>query len=240
MPSEFDSAFREMLRLIVKEVVTETRANDSRDACTIESKASNDSLLLNSREAAQALSISEPHLSRLTRSGVIPHLRVGKCLRYSVEALGNWIRQSESTESAPPHTITTNNLEKLKPVEKATHVLKASNKLRSKTPPKPAEAKEPKKKAITTASPKTRQAKPKAQQGTEDGNQRNPFAELLAEIGIDRSSLRPFTNGELMRISETNIVTYHGWMYLNRPLPEEAREKLKKHFLAIVSRDSEG
>lgn len=60
MPSEFDSAFREMLRLIVKEVVTETRANDSRDACTIESKASNDSLLLNSREALKPFQYLNP------------------------------------------------------------------------------------------------------------------------------------------------------------------------------------
>ena len=240
MPSDFDSAFREMLRVIVKEVVAETRANDSRGVRTDDPKASMEALLLNSRDAADALSISEPHLSRLTRSGVIPHLRVGKCLRYSVEALENWIRQSESTESPPPRTITTKNLESPKPVEKATPVSKASTNLRSKTPPKSAEAKEPKKKIITPASPKTRQTKQKTQQGTEDENQRNPFAELLAEVGIDRSSLPPFTNGELMRISETNIVTYHGWMYLNRPFPEEAREKLKKHFLAIASRNSEG
>lgn len=240
MPSEFDSAFGEMLRLIVKEVVAETRANDSSDTRTIESRASNEALLLNSREAAQALSISEPHLSRLTRSGVIPHLRVGKCLRYSVTALENWIRQSESTESPPPRTITTKNLEKPKPLEKVTPVSKTSTKLGSKTQRKSAEAKVPQRKAITPASPKTRKAKQKAQQSNEDENQRNPFAELLAEIGIDRSSLPPLTNGELMRISETNIATYHGWMYLNRPFPEEAREKLKKHFLAIVSRDSEG
>ncbi len=39
MPSEVEFAFREMLRVIVKEVVAETRANDSRDARKIESKA---------------------------------------------------------------------------------------------------------------------------------------------------------------------------------------------------------
>lgn len=237
MPSEFDSAFREMLRLIVKEVVAETRANDSRDACTIESKASSESLLLNSREAAQALSISEPHLSRLTRSGVIPHLRVGKCLRYSVEALGNWVRQSASTEP-PPRTITTKNLKKSKPVEKATSVSRASAKLRSKTPPKPADAKSPKRKTASQPNAKTRQTKQKVKQDNENEDRRNPFAELLAEVGIDRSSLPPLTNGELMRISETDIVTYHGWMHLNRPLPEEAREKLKKYFLGIVSEPS--
>ncbi len=60
-------------------------------------------------------------------------------------------------------------------------------------------------------------------QESEDEDRRNPFAELLAEVGIDRSSLPRLTNGELMRISETDIVTYHGWMYLKRPLPEEAK-----------------
>lgn len=240
MPSDFEFAFRELLQVIVKEVIAETNAARSRDDRSIQYENRNQALLLNSREAAQALSVSEPHLSRLTRSGVIPHVRVGKCLRFSVEALENWIRQLESTESPPPRTTTTKNLEKPKTVEKATPISKASHKPRSKAPPTPAEAKEPQKDGVTPASPKTRQAKQKSQLGTDDENQQNPFAELLAEIGIDRRSLPPLTNAELMRISETDIATYHGWMYLNRPFPEEAREKLKKHFLAIVSGDSEG
>jgi excisionase family DNA binding protein len=102
IPSDFDSAFREMLRVIVKEVAAETRANDSRDAWTIESKASNQTLLLNSREAAQALSISEPHLSRLTRSGVIPPVRVGKCRRYrsiSLQLFHETVRGRHNTQT---------------------------------------------------------------------------------------------------------------------------------------------
>lgn len=240
MTGEIETVFKELVRTIFKEALAEINLDLSQGRFTNHAEDKSQSLLLNSRDAAEALSISEPHLSRLTRSGIIPHVRVGKCLRYSVEALENWIRQSESKESASAITITTQKLEKSKPVERVTPVSKTSTKLRSKTPLKPVEAKEPKKKTITPASPKTRQEKQKAQRGTEDQNQRNPFAELLAEIGLDRSSLPLFTNGELMRISETNIVTYHGWMYLNRPFPEEAREKLKKHFLAIVSRDGEG
>jgi excisionase family DNA binding protein len=239
MPSEFESAFREMLSAVIREVVVETNAA-RRDDRSIHSENGKHALLLNSREAARALSISEPHLSRLTRSGVIPHLRVGKCLRYSAEALGNWIRQSQSTEPTVPRTITTKNLENPKPAKKPTPVSEPSNKPQSKTLPKPAEAKEQKKKAITAASPKTRQSKQNTKQIIEDQSQRNPFAELLAEIGIDRSSLPSITNGELMRISETEIGTYHGWMYLNRPLPEEAREKLKKHFLRVVSSNGKG
>ena len=233
MGSEIETAVRELLRTVVREVVFETEAARSRDYRSNQSENKNLALLLNSREAAQALSISEPHLSRLTRIGVIPHVRVGKCLRYSLDALEKWIRQSESTES-PTHRTTTKKLERPKLAEKAPLVPKASTKPRSKTLPGPVETKNPKKKAIAPPSPKTRPSKQSATP-VEDWNQRNSFVLLLEEIGIDRSRLPPYTNGELMRISETDIATYHGWLYLKRPLPEEAREKLKRHFLGLVS-----
>lgn len=237
MASEIETALKELITAVVKEAIAETRELFVQNRTEV---SDGPVQLLTAREAAQRLSISQRYLYTLTRSGVLPCVRIGQSVRYSVATIQNWIRQSESIESPPPRTITTKNLETPKPVEKATPIKKASSKLRSRTQPRPAEAKVPQKKAITPASPKTRKGKEKAQQSNEDENQRNPFAELLAEIGIDRSSLPPLTNGELMRISETNIVTYHGWMYLNRPFPEEAREKLKKHFLAIVSRNSEG
>jgi hypothetical protein len=58
----------------------------------------------------------------------------------------------------------------------------------------------------------------------------NPFQQALSEIGIERSSLPPITNGEIMGIAEVDLFVRHGWLFLNRPLSEEAREKLKKHF----------
>jgi excisionase family DNA binding protein len=235
MGSEIEAAVKELLRTIVREVVFETDASRSRDYRSTQSDETKQALLLNSREAAQALSISEPHLSRLTRIGVIPHVRVGKCLRYSVEALRAWIRQSESTESPASRTITTKNLVKPRTIGDVVQLSKATTKPRSKTQPKPVVESGKKKKPTAPARPKTRPTNRKAIR-IEDENQRNPYAELLDEIGIDRSRLPQYTNGELMRISETDIATYHGWLYLNRPLPEEAREKLKKHFLGLVSR----
>jgi len=48
-------------------------------------------------------------------------------------------------------------------------------------------------------------------------------------MGVDRSSLPPLTNGDLMRIAEVDLPTFHGWQYLNKPLPEPALERLKAY-----------
>ena len=53
---------------------------------------------------------------------------------------------------------------------------------------------------------------------------------MLKEIGVDRTSLPALTNGDLRRIAEVDIPTMHGWLYLNRELPTEAMEKLRRHF----------
>jgi excisionase family DNA binding protein len=126
MPNDFESIFKEMLRVIVKEVVAETRADRSRETPSFHSNSKSQALLLNSRDAAEVLAISEPHLSRLTRSGTIPHVRVGKCLRYSVETLQNWVRQSGSIESPPSRTATTKQPVMPMVVEKVTPCLKDS------------------------------------------------------------------------------------------------------------------
>lgn len=232
MTTDMERAVSEFVRTLIREVIAETRSAHSRESPPIEPKAEKGALLLNSREAAKALSISEPHLSRLTRSGTIPHVRVGKCLRYSVESLQNWIRQSESRDSPPLRSATTKQIVKPNFAENSKPVRKVPAKPRPKKQPKTTEA-------TKTKHRSSAPARRKATQGTDIGERRNPFAELLAEVGIDRSSLPSLTNGELMRISETDLATYHGWAYLNRPLPEEAREKLKKHFLRIASGSSE-
>jgi hypothetical protein len=68
----------------------------------------------------------------------------------------------------------------------------------------------------------------------------SPLSVLLSELGIDRSSLSPITNGDLMRIAEVDISTMHGWQYLNRPLPEEAMNRLKNHFRRLVTERAVG
>jgi excisionase family DNA binding protein len=52
-------------------------------------------LLLNEREAARSLGISPRKLWALRASGEIPFLRIGRAVRYSVEALGRWIEGQE-------------------------------------------------------------------------------------------------------------------------------------------------
>ena len=48
-------------------------------------------LLLTSKQAAEVLSISPRKLWSLTTCGAIPHIRVGRCVRYPVDDLQRWI-----------------------------------------------------------------------------------------------------------------------------------------------------
>ena len=54
-------------------------------------------LVLRAREAARALNISTRHLHTLTKSGVVPHVRIGhgkrKIVLYSVDSLKVWLAQ---------------------------------------------------------------------------------------------------------------------------------------------------
>lgn len=52
-----------------------------------------ETLLLTGREAAKALSICERTLYTLTKSGEIPAVRIGRCVRYSVAELQEWVRR---------------------------------------------------------------------------------------------------------------------------------------------------
>ena len=48
-------------------------------------------LLLTPKQAAEALSISPRKLWAMTASGEIPHLRIGRSVRYPVDELQRWI-----------------------------------------------------------------------------------------------------------------------------------------------------
>ena len=51
------------------------------------------SLLLTPREAAKALAISERKLWGMKASGEIPHVRLGRSVRYPVADLERWIAE---------------------------------------------------------------------------------------------------------------------------------------------------
>ncbi|MDA1052707.1 MAG: helix-turn-helix domain-containing protein [Planctomycetota bacterium] len=48
-------------------------------------------LLLTPKQAAEALAISPRKLWAMTASGLIPHLRIGRSVRYPVDELQRWI-----------------------------------------------------------------------------------------------------------------------------------------------------
>jgi len=57
----------------------------------MQSSPSKPALLLTPREAAKALAISPRKLWAMTASGEIPHVRIGRCVRYPVDDLREWI-----------------------------------------------------------------------------------------------------------------------------------------------------
>ncbi len=56
-------------------------------------------LAVSAREAAAMLCISERLLWSWTKSGKVPHLRVGVRVLYSVESLRAWVNEQSSSSS---------------------------------------------------------------------------------------------------------------------------------------------
>ena len=54
-------------------------------------------LLLTSRQTAEALSISPRKLWSLTATGDIPHVRIGRSVRYAVDDVREWIESQRVT-----------------------------------------------------------------------------------------------------------------------------------------------
>ena len=53
-------------------------------------------LLLNAKEAAEALAISPRKLWGMTASGEIPHVRIDRSVRYPVDDLKRWINEQKT------------------------------------------------------------------------------------------------------------------------------------------------
>lgn len=232
MTGDFEDAFRRMLRTVVREVADEIDRERTLHAPTTPSRPPDQEsrLLLRPREAAKRLAVSERHLHKLTVEGVLPCVRVGRLVRYSVETIEEWIRGAESTTHA-------------KPISKRVTIEANDKPVKSINPSKPRETTPSKQRTVNTSPPITKQRQPKAsasnrrQDTPKSAEERpNPFRLLLKEIGLDRDSFGTLTNGELMRIAKVDVPTFHGWMYLGRDMPAEALENLRKHFLIIASK----
>ena len=57
-------------------------------------------LLISPRDAAQALGISERTLWTITQRGDLPHLKIGRLVRYSITDVQNWIEQTKQNGQA--------------------------------------------------------------------------------------------------------------------------------------------
>lgn len=55
----------------------------------------NNALLLTPKEAAEALAISPRKLWSMTAAGEIPHLRLGRSVRYPLNDLRHWISDQQ-------------------------------------------------------------------------------------------------------------------------------------------------
>ncbi len=62
-----------------------------------------DSVLLNSPETAKMLSISERSLWTLMKSGSLPHVRIGRSVRYDREDLKTWIETQKQNKISVKH-----------------------------------------------------------------------------------------------------------------------------------------
>lgn len=232
MSNDFELAFRQLLKAVIREVAVELLSDQGllyrkqSQQPTIEDGP----FLLSSREAAKRLSISERHLFSLTKSGGLPCVRVGTRVLYSVETIKQWIRESEASAMKQVE-VTTETGDRAAPSALANSRSQPAAKLAAKG----SSAK--KATPVTKSKPKRKsEAAPQSDpKNDEIEDPPNPFSDLLNEIGVSRSSVPPQTNGGLRRIAEVDIATFHGWMYLKKELPEAALNKLRKHFRAYLA-----
>jgi excisionase family DNA binding protein len=82
-----------LIRKVVCETVARLEAGRPRPAPPWggEAGAPADALLWGPARAAKALGISERSLWTLTRRGAIPHVKLGRSVRYSPRALQDWV-----------------------------------------------------------------------------------------------------------------------------------------------------
>jgi excisionase family DNA binding protein len=87
-----------LIRKVVAEVLAQLGNGEARSAdrpSRSEALAHSATLLLKPREAARVLGISERTLWALTHQNGIPHVRIGRAVRYDPRDLQAWIDRSK-------------------------------------------------------------------------------------------------------------------------------------------------
>jgi excisionase family DNA binding protein len=203
--------------------------------------------LIDSREVAKLLKLSPRKVARLIETEGIPApIRIGRAVRWSLEVIHKWIADGcpamprATSPSDPPATTE----------QRGTRQSPAARKLETTPGVKsnPAEGQKQQHGSTKKETPSAESSSPNSARPAPNRGQRearsaervDPLTVLLSELGIDESSLPSITNGDLMRIAEVDLVTMHGWQYLNRSLPDEALTKIKNHFRGLVNPQQTG
>jgi excisionase family DNA binding protein len=86
-----------LIRKVVTETLVQLQVGHPRQTCGTgdEVGSTPDALLWKAPEAAQALGISERSLWTLTQQGVIPHVKIGRSVRYAPGDLRAWIESQK-------------------------------------------------------------------------------------------------------------------------------------------------
>lgn len=225
MTGDLESSLRQLLKNVMREVAANLMEEWKASARhpVQQAKPDDDGFLLTPRETAKRLAISERHLFHLTHSGQLPCVRVGKCVRYNVETIQQWVREAESADSPP--------------IKSSVSRPASGPKQRSQSKSQIASRNSTREKATLPEQEALKEHKPLPDCELEvvhDEERRNPFDVLLNELGLSRCNLPQVTNGYLMRIAKVDIVMIHRWLYRNQPLPEVALNRLKEHFRRML------
>jgi excisionase family DNA binding protein len=75
--------------------------------------------LLDAKETAKILNISERSLWTLTNNGTIPHIRFGRSIRYDPSDLARWITKQKRKSAGKPADLTVTDGAVPQPVKKS-------------------------------------------------------------------------------------------------------------------------
>lgn len=212
---------REEIRAAFEEFISQIPSPSA-----LQKPASDERLLLSTRDAAKMLGISDRTLFSLTQSEQLPCVRIGSSKRYSIETLKKWIQATEAQPATHPQREKKARIE----AEPRATVTKTSKKAvrRTKANRSASKAEKASKATIDCAISQENSVREESQ---------NPFSILLQEIGVSRSDLPTVTNGELRRIAGVDIPTLHGWQWHGRSLPPDAIQRLREHFSKFKKHD---
>jgi excisionase family DNA binding protein len=181
MSESIESALRQFIRVVAQDVAAQMLCDRQfpKTPPALRPLPTDNCLLLQSHEAAKRLSISTRTLNKLACSGSLPCVRIGRSVRYSVDALKKWIRETESTAKPRPESTTDiTQPRSIKP--KSPAVLRTSARNQKRTAK--TKQKALKEKGQETSKPNL----PAKRQRVEEERRRFPFDALLGQVGVDR------------------------------------------------------